>query len=179
MDNLSNNRTLFLDRDGVINERLPGQYVRSFDQFSFLPGVLDALALLAEHFDPIVIITNQQGIGKKLMTVNDLKIIHRQMMERIEQEGGRIDAIYFAEEHEQYVPYHRKPAPGMALQAKSDFPHIAFHRSVMVGDSESDIAFGRKLGMKSIGIATEHNAFGEEQPDEVFERLFDFSSSLQ
>ena len=74
--NPEENWTLFLDRDGVINRRLPGAYVQHWDQFEFLPGVLPALSILANYFAHLIIVTNQQGIGKGLMTESDLQKIH-------------------------------------------------------------------------------------------------------
>ena len=82
---------LFLDRDGTLNERLPGAYVRTWEEFRFLPGVLDALRILSGHFERIVVVTNQQGIGKEVMTVEELEAVHARMLQEIAHAGGRID----------------------------------------------------------------------------------------
>src|SRR5690625_4745472 len=87
--------TLFLDRDGVINRRLPNEYVRSIHDFEFLPGVLKVLNEFSKIFGLIIIATNQQGIGKGLMTKQDLDRLHREMLREIEKQGGRIDKIYY------------------------------------------------------------------------------------
>lgn len=142
--------TLFLDRDGVINERLPGDYVKTWDSFRFLPGVLDAIGILSGLFGRIVIVTNQAGIEKGLMTHEQLAKIHELMMECIQYHGGRIDEIYYCPYTSLSDPFCRKPNPGMAVEAVKDFPDILFSKSLMVGDSESDIAFGNRLGMKTI-----------------------------
>lgn len=142
--------SLFLDRDGVINHRLPDDYVKSWDDFRFLPGVLDALAVLSTLFGRIFIVTNQAGIEKGLYTHEDLKEIHHLMMECIAYQGGRVDEIYYCPYKQDLDPFCRKPNPGMALEAKRDFPEVEFKRCLMVGDSDSDISFGNRLGMKTI-----------------------------
>lgn len=142
--------TLFLDRDGVINRRLPMAYVTRWEEFEFLDGVLDALAKLASRFHTICIVTNQAGIEKGLMSHDMLKDIHQQMVEYILYHGGRVDEIYYCPFTDVLDPLCRKPNPGMAFEAQKDFPHIDFKRSLMVGDSDSDIIFGNQLGMKTI-----------------------------
>jgi D-glycero-D-manno-heptose 1,7-bisphosphate phosphatase len=142
--------TLFLDRDGVINKRIPGDYVRTWDQFEFLPGVFDSLKSLAGSFGHILIVSNQQGIGKGLMSEADLKAVHDKMIGTILQHGGRIDKAYHSPFREEEGSIRRKPNVGMALQARKDFPGIRFRKSVMVGDSISDMVFGRRLGMQTV-----------------------------
>ncbi len=144
--------TLFLDRDGVINERLIGDYVKSTDEFRLLEGVAEAIKIASENFGRIVVVTNQQGIGKGLMTERNLSEIHAYCLDMIQASGGHIDRFYFAPALAAEKSPLRKPETGMALQAQQDFPEIDFERSVMIGDSDSDIAFGRRLGMKTVYI---------------------------
>ncbi len=151
--------TLFLDRDGVINVRIPGGYVAKPEEFQFLEGVLEAIPLLNAIFDRILIVTNQQGIGKGLMTSEDLEEVHRRMVEEISEAGGRIEKIYFCPDLADKQPNCRKPAPAMALQAKSEYPEIDFQHSWMVGDSLSDLEFGWNSRM--------HTALIETNPEEV------------
>ena len=172
--------TLFLDRDGVINRRIPGDYVRNRDQFEFLPGVTEALASLSGYFGRIIVVSNQQGIGKGIMTASDLEEIHRLMRDEISRCGGRIDRVYYSPEVEKEDAVMRKPAPGMALAAKKDFPEIDFNRSVMVGDSLSDIKFGRELKMVTV-LATDDPVKireAEELADQWYPDLRSFSASL-
>ena len=144
--------TLFLDRDGVINDRLVGEYVLNWSEFHFMPGVLEALRCFAGYFSRIIVVTNQQGIGKGLMTVADIQDIHERMLSAIRQAGGRVDAVYYCPDLKQKPDNCRKPGPAMALQAQRDFPEIVFPQSVMVGDSLSDIDFGFRLGMRTVLI---------------------------
>lgn len=143
--------TLFLDRDGVINRLLPNDYVKIWEEFEFLPGVLVALELLNRRFKNIFIVTNQRGVGKGLMSEEKLLFIHRQMIAEIEKYGGHINKVYYCTDINNNSP-NRKPNIGMALQAKTDFPEIDFFRSVMVGDSVSDMEFGFNVGMKTVTI---------------------------
>ncbi|MFZ2898039.1 MAG: HAD family hydrolase [Saprospiraceae bacterium] len=171
--------TLFLDRDGVINRRIPGGYVCEWEEFDFLHGVLDALALLNSRFQRIFVVTNQAGIGKGLMTESDLAHIHAHMYESVRESGGRLDAIYHSSALPQSGDLFRKPEPGMALKAKTDFPEVEFARSIMVGDTASDMQFGRRLGMHTVWIS----GSGETQPedglfDATFPSLFDFALSI-
>ncbi len=153
--------TLFLDRDGVINERIPNDYVKSVKEFSFFAGVPLALEKIEPIFGHIFIVTNQQGIAKGLMTTEDLAKVHRHMKKTIENLGGRIDKIYYCPEKSPSPC--RKPNTGMAEQAKRDFPTVDFSRSIMVGDSASDIEFGNRLGMFTVFVETK----GEPLPSPI------------
>lgn len=146
--------TLFLDRDGVINQRIVGDYVRNVSEFVFLEGALQALVDLARKFDYLVVVTNQQGIAKGRMTEADLQVIHDYMVAQIERAGGRLDGVYYCPYHERDAPICRKPNPGMAHQAQADFPAITFERALMVGDSVSDLVFGQQLGMQTVLLTT-------------------------
>ncbi len=147
--------TLFLDRDGVINERVQGGYVRSPQGFQFLPGVLEGLAALSGLFGKIIVVTNQQGVGKGLMTETDLAAIHNHMKKEILRVGGRLDAIYCCTDLASEKDHCRKPGTFMAEQAKKDFPEIDFHKSIMVGDTKSDMEFGRNSGMVNVLVGDE------------------------
>lgn len=155
---------LFLDRDGVLNKHLLGDYVRSWDMWEWLPGVLDTLPRLAKRFKRIFLISNQQGVGKGLMSEADLEDIHRHMIADIEAAGGRIDKIYTCTELESAKSPNRKPEIGMALQAQRDFPEVDWHRSVMVGDNITDMLFARKAHMRAVYI-TKNNPAPEEVRD--------------
>ena len=143
--------TLFLDRDGVINRHRPDDYVKRWEEFEFLPGVLDALAKWSKHFKHIIIVTNQRGVGKGLLSADDLEIVHRKMLREIENAGGRIDGIYCCTALSDNDP-DRKPNIGMALRAKRDFPDMDFGKSLMIGDSEGDMLFASNAGMTGIKI---------------------------
>ncbi|GAB6072776.1 D-glycero-alpha-D-manno-heptose-1,7-bisphosphate 7-phosphatase [Venenivibrio stagnispumantis] len=151
--NIDKTWTLFLDRDGVINRKIDGDYVRNWQQFEFLPKVLEALEILNNIFGKIIIVTNQRGIGRGLMTEKDLLDIHSNVLNILSDKKIKIDKIYYCpHDYEKEDCICRKPKIGMALQAKKDFPDIDFKKSIMVGDSISDIEFGNNASMISILI---------------------------
>ena len=169
--------TLFLDRDGVINERLPGDYVKDPGEFRFLPGATAAIAQLSKIFGRVFIVTNQQGIGKGLMTEDDLTAVHDAMMKEIRQAGGRIDRIYYSPHLDSENNPMRKPGTGMALQAKNEFPEIEFSRAVMVGDSLHDMEFGKKLGKRCVFISPDMHG-NRQLVDDSFTSLEEFAESI-
>jgi len=168
--------TLFLDRDGVINERLIDDYVKQLNELSIIEGVPAAISLFTKLFQRIVVVTNQQGIGKGMMTADDLAVVHGYIAEVIEQAGGQIDQFYFAPQLAAEKSNDRKPGTGMGLQAKKEFPEIDFKKSIMIGDSESDIEFGMKLGMKTIMLKNGRNL--RSKADYIFENLHEVSKAL-
>lgn len=157
---------LFLDRDGVLNTHLLGDYVRSWDMWEWLPGVLETMPLLAQRFQRIFLVSNQQGVGKGLMSQADLEDIHRRMVADIEAAGGRIDAIYTCTDLAESNSPNRKPAIGMALQAQKDFPEVEFHRSVMVGDNITDMLFARNAQMRAVFVSPDA-AYPQLLPSDV------------
>ena len=155
--------TLFLDRDGVINQRIPGDYVKTWEDFQFCEGSLDAIVQLSRLFGRTVVVTNQQGIGKGLMSLEDLDLIHTQLKEAVDERGGKIDQIYFCPDLAKSTNSCRKPNPWMAQQAQKDFPEINFFRSIMIGDSISDMEFAFRLGMKTVFIEGKSEEQNESQ----------------
>jgi histidinol-phosphate phosphatase family protein len=166
-----------LDRDGVLNKEKPSDYIRSWEEFVFEEGVLEAMRALRPIFGRIIVVTNQRGVGKGLMTERDLEEIHFRMQSWIHAQGGRIDKIYACTDLEPDSPY-RKPNPGMAYAAKADFPEIEFHRSVMVGNHLRDMEFGRRLGMYTVWIASTEPDPGPEWADEAYPSLWAWVQDL-
>ncbi len=152
--NIDRSWTLFLDRDGVINQRIMGGYVTNPSDFQFLPGALDAVARCSRLFNRMIVVTNQQGVGKGLMTERNVLEVHAYMCDEIHVARGRIDKCFFAPNLVGEEEDLRKPGPAMAEMAKHEFPEIEFSRSIMVGDTDSDILFGRNLGMRTVRIKT-------------------------
>ena len=163
---------LFLDRDGIINERIIGGYVQNRSQFHLLDGVKEAIKIFKEKFGYIFVATNQQGIGKGIMTENDLLRVHDYMEDLI---GLKFDKIYFCPSLFEENSPRRKPNIGMALEAKRDFPAIDLSKSIMVGDSFSDISFGRNAGMKTVYI---HSEKKHDEADLNYSSLYQFAKEL-
>ena len=166
--------TLMLDRDGVLNRRIIDGYVTSWDEFEFLPGVLEALQVFAQRFRYIIVVTNQQGVGKGLMTMEQVDAIHDRMCLEVEAHDGRIDGILVCPQLASDPDNYRKPSPEMAFMAQELFPDINLNKCVMVGDGATDIEFGRNAGTKTVFI-------GEENPDanDTFPSLIDFANLLK
>lgn len=143
--------TLFLDRDGVINHETVGEYITAWKDFRFYDGVKEALKIFASVFGRIIIITNQRGVSKGLMTEQDLLDIHHNMVKAIETAGGRIDKIYYCLDMHNDSP-NRKPNPGMGYEARRDFPEIDFAKTLMIGNTMGDMQFGKNLGTQTIFI---------------------------
>src|SRR5690554_1557304 len=148
-------RTLFLDRDGVINQRIFGGYITSVQDFIFLPHAIEGLKLLSQQFSRIIVVTNQQGVAKNILTTTTLNDIHEYMITTLRKEGVLIEKVYVASNLRGADNDRRKPNSAMGWEAKKDFPSIDFKRSVMVGDTTSDIEFGMNLGMKTVLIESE------------------------
>ena len=146
---LSKRPAVFLDRDGVINRRLPGDYVRSWDQFRFLPGARAGLRLLREAGYLLVVITNQRGIGRGLMSEADLAEVHRRLQVELVRVGAGVDAIFHCPHDLSANCGCRKPKPGMLSRALERFP-IDTARSWVVGDSLSDLEAGWAAGIRGI-----------------------------
>lgn len=138
--------TLLLDRDGTINVHRIGDYVKRWEEFEFVPSVLEVMPKLAQHFKHIFIVTNQRGVGKGLMTETDLADVHRHMVEEIEKAGGRIDGIYYSTSLTE-EDVRRKPGRGMWDEICRDYPDVNAERTVMVGDGDVDKEFARNCGI--------------------------------
>lgn len=168
--------TLFLDRDGVINVRLVDDYVKNINEFQFIPGVLEAFKVFAEKFGRIIIVSNQQGVGKGIMTMDDVKQVHDFMLKEIENQKGRIDAIYVCPQLKSDPNNFRKPSPKMAFMAQHDFPEIDLEKSIMVGDMNSDLEFGKNCGMYTVFVGNEPIKI---KPDAKYDTLYDFAKILK
>ncbi len=168
---------LFLDRDGVINTIKNG-FANSVEKFVFADGALQALKMLAERFQPIVVVTNQAGIGYGYMKAQQLEAIHTHMVEEVQKAGGRIDGVYYCPDRVSAASPCRKPNVGMAIRAKTEFPEIDFKNSFMVGDRDSDIEFGNRLNMKTVRItSSDHweNEVEKNKPNLYFSTLLEFA----
>lgn len=157
--------TLFLDRDGIINlPKPPHQYVATLKEFVLINGALKALQKARDLFGRIVIVTNQRGIGRGVVSVSQVEDIHSHLLALTKKADAKIDAIY-------YCPHLvecscRKPKPGLAQAAQRDFPEIDFAKSIMVGDSESDMEFAKNLGMRAFLVG------GEKVKENLYEKRF-------
>jgi histidinol-phosphate phosphatase family protein len=147
---LAETPAVFLDRDGVINRRRP-DHVKCWEEFEFLPGVLQALADLKILGTPAVVVTNQAVVGRGLMSPDDLRGIHRRMLRAIDAAGGHVSAIYTCLHTPQDGCACRKPHPTLFQRASVDLG-LDLSRSIMVGDSPTDVQAARAAGCRPVFV---------------------------
>lgn len=138
---------VFLDRDGVLNPHIPGGYLLSADDLVLLPGVAQAVRRLNEAGLPVIVISNQQGVGKGLMTRDALAAIEARMSDALRREAGaHLDRCYYSTELAAEDSVRRKPGPGMLQEAARDFG-LTLAQTVFAGDSPTDIQAGHAAGV--------------------------------
>jgi D-glycero-D-manno-heptose 1,7-bisphosphate phosphatase len=158
-------KAAFLDRDGVINQKAPdGQYVTRWEEFQFLPGVVEGITQLNRAGFCVIVVTNQRCVAKGLLTETDLKGLHQRMSEHLARSGARIDAIFHCP-HELDQPCScRKPAPGMLFEAAHSHD-LDLASSWMIGDSVADIQAGKSAGCRTARVLVENPAIREPEND--------------
>ena len=145
--------TLFLDRDGTINVHRKNDYVKKISEFEFIPGVLERLAEITNLFKYVFIITNQQGIGKKIMSHDDLSEIHDHMLDQMSEHEVFINGIaYCAHLASEKCPC-RKPETGMIDHVRERYPDIDQEKMIVVGDQETDMLLAKRVGAIPIMIS--------------------------
>lgn len=147
---LRQKKTIFLDRDGVINKN-PAQhdYIKSWEEFEFLPDAVEAIRLLNKNNYQIYVITNQGGISRGCMSEQNVREIHENMTEELKKHDARIDGIYYCPHKEGDDCECRKPKPGMLFKAASEH-NFDLTKSILIGDTERDIDAGRAARCKTI-----------------------------
>lgn len=166
---------IFLDRDGVINRKLPENcYVRAYSEFELLPDIGEALSILRRLGFLLVVVTNQRGIARGFMNTSDLANVHEFMRSELQKVQVVLDAVYYCPHDEGEQCGCRKPQPGMLLAAAQDFS-IALGQSYTVGDSSSDIVAGKRAGTRTVRIAPQR----DDEADFTFPTLLDFALFLE
>lgn len=172
-------KAIFLDRDGVINIERKNDYAKNIDEFVFEENALNAITILSKRFKYIFVVTNQRGVGRGIMTSEALDSVHEYMLQQVKLKNGKIDKIYTCIDT-QSTSINRKPNVGMAFQIQRDFPEIDFQTSIMVGNSKSDIEFGKKLGMHTVLVGSKYDKQDEiyNNVDAYYMNLYEFALSL-
>jgi len=151
------NAAVFFDRDGTLMEDV--DYCNDPGRVSVYPGVREALARLKEHGFKNIIITNQSGIGRGWITMQQYHAVHAELLDQVGPEN--IDGAYFCPETPSEPSTRRKPLPGMVLEAAKEH-HIDLARSFFVGDKSADVGCGRNAGTRTILVET---GYGMTQKD--------------
>ena len=155
-------KAIFLDRDGVINRNLDNNYVKNWDEFEFLPNSLEAIKRLTDANYPLIVITNQACVNKKIVSSQTLNDLHQKMVSEVENAGGRIYAIYHCPHRDEDKCDCRKPKPGMLIQAAHEH-NIDLPDSYLIGDSMTDIEAGQQVGCHTLLALTGHGAKTDQQ----------------
>jgi D-glycero-D-manno-heptose 1,7-bisphosphate phosphatase len=150
-----NRKTIFLDRDGVINEEKK-DYVKNLKEFKIIDGSLQAIKLLKKNNFRVVIITNQSAINRGLLSIEKLNEIHDFLKSKLLDLDTTLDGIYFCPHTPNENCMCRKPKPGLLQQAISELD-INVKDSLMIGDSQTDIDAANKMGCKSILLNKNQN----------------------
>lgn len=171
-------KAIFFDRDGVVNFRIVKEYIKAPKDFKFLPDFIRFFTKIKSEEYLTILITNQQGIGKGLMSVEELESVHNYMqIELKELTGQNFDDIYYSTELAGTNSYRRKPNPGMLIEAKEKWD-IDMENSWMIGDRNSDVTAGKRAGLKTILLKSVKNGdypdadYVFRNLDEVFNNLF-------
>lgn len=152
---LARKPAVILDRDGVLNVRPPrAEYVRRPEDFHWLPGAREALSLYAEAGYRVIVVSNQAGIDRGMMSEADLAAVHERMCREAAEAGGRIDRIYHCPHHWDAGCACRKPKPGMLFEAQRDF-HLDLTRTTFIGDDERDVQTAEAAGSLSALVSAE------------------------
>jgi D-glycero-D-manno-heptose 1,7-bisphosphate phosphatase len=177
-----------LDRDGTINEDL-GTYVTSANKFTPIPGSLEAISILRKKLHKVVIITNQAGISKNMMSTQDVDSIHDYMFQLLGEAGcPSIDALYYSTTNLKDDIY-AKPNTGMFKRCEKENPSIKFSQGFYVGDKISDLKVAAKVGARPVlvrtgyGLETEKklNTFANrtlKKQTYIFDNLLEFAQAL-
>ena len=147
------NKAAFLDRDGVINRKAPteDEYITRWEEMHFLPGVVEAIALLNQAGFRVIIVSNQRCIAKGLLTTGELESIHQRMCREFATLGANVDGVYYCPHEEQPPCSCRKPEPGMLFAAAHEHD-VDLSSSWMIGDSEKDVEAGKRAECRTARV---------------------------
>lgn len=166
------NKAIFFDRDGVINRRIYGGYVRNWDEFELLDGVAEVVSKVKELGYLAIVITNQRGVGKGLMTEADLQLLHSKLQDQLHgSHKVKFDDVYYCTDLDDNSE-RRKPSPVM-LQEAAEKWDIDLAQSWMIGDSQSDVESGKRAGTKTAYVVTEHTRELPQDADAILHKITD------
>ena len=150
-------KAVFFDRDGIVNFRIVGEYINQKDNFHFIPDFFQVFSRLKELGYLVILVSNQKGVGKGLMTLEELKQINEFMIQELyERTGESFDDVFYCTDANEESSPRLKPNPGMIIEAIEKW-NIESSLSWIVGDSSKDILAGKRAGIKTIlvGLADE------------------------
>lgn len=170
-------KIIFLDRDGVISIFTPNDFIKSWEEFEFVPEAIEGVKILTDMGYKVVIISNQSGVGKGVFSKEALEEITENMKKVLRENGTDIFKVYYCTHSEDENCNCRKPKPGLFYQAKEEIGNIDFSKTFFIGDSERDIIAGKTVGTKTILVLSGQTKTKEEtekwkiKPDYIFKNL--------
>lgn len=173
--------TLFLDRDGVINERIIDGYVMDSKNLILTSNLTQALTILSKKFGRMLVVSNQQCVGKGYCTYQTIEKVHSDLNDILLKERILISDFFFCPHKATDNCTCRKPKSGLAFQAQEKYPSIDFTKSVMVGDMITDIFFGKSLGMTTVYVGAKNTPNFDkikDHSDYIFDNLYEFAKSI-
>ena len=174
------NRFLLVDRDGTLI--VEKNYLHDPKEAELIPGAAKALSDAREKGWGIVCLSNQSGVGRGFFDESVVHLVNERVEKLLNARGASIDEYYFCPDHPDLPSTHRKPAPGMALDAARDFD-IDLSASVVIGDKSADISLGKAIGARTIlvrtGYGAEHEMLRDCEPDFIIDSLADLSAILE
>lgn len=147
-------RCVLVDRDGVINRRIEGGYVRSWKEFAFQPRAVEALRLFAKHKFTVLVVSNQSAVGRGLLNTNHLEILTQRFCHEVARRGGNIGRVYYCTHKPADHCNCRKPKPGLLLRALAEHG-MAARDTWMIGDALSDMEAAAQAGCRGILVGNE------------------------
>lgn len=162
-----NNKVIFLDRDGVIN--VDSGYVHKLEDFVFTPGAAEALKELQDAGYMLAVVTGQSGIGRGQYSLEDMQAFNTHMSDLLAQSGVHFAALAYCPHHPDDGCDCRKPKRGMADQVVEQIGDIDWENSWMIGDKESDVGFGKNIGVKTVLLTSRYwqEADLSDKPDVI------------
>jgi histidinol-phosphate phosphatase family protein len=151
---MAGRKAIFVDRDGTLNVNI--DYLSDPDRYQLYPGVAEGLKALREAGFLIVVITNQSGIGRGLFDRPTLERIHERMRQELAKGGASVDAIYFCPHHPDDGCICRKPGTALFERAVRELG-IDPGRSFVIGDTQMDVAAGKKMGSRAALVPEPRN----------------------
>jgi D-glycero-D-manno-heptose 1,7-bisphosphate phosphatase len=148
-------RAVFLDRDGVLNRRAPAHdYVKSAAEFAWLAGAREAVRRLNDEGWLVLVVTNQRGVARGLMSTADVDAIHARAQRELREIGAHVDAFYYCPHGDGDRCTCRKPQPGLILRAAREW-NVDLAASILIGDDDRDIEAARRAGVRAWRMPTD------------------------
>ncbi|MDH4223652.1 MAG: HAD-IIIA family hydrolase [candidate division Zixibacteria bacterium] len=185
---INSDRVIFLDRDGTLT--IEKDFVSSIEEIEFVPGAKEALRALQELNYRLIIVSNQSGINRGLMTKTQVEKVNDFIMDELEKEGIKIDGIYYCPHHPDEGCNCRKPGTGLIEKALSKY-NLKLKDSWVIGDKLSDVMLGKNIRGKSILVLTGYGRdmqqkleidfikFPRQKPDYIAEDILDAATHIK